>query len=537
MDKPSDNDGIYKTLNRKRDLTGNNRKYCHVLLKHLILAILTTGIPRLAIAQESPGEPSVTIPDTTCTIGEMLNILEGATGLSFSYNSGIIDEKKTVQIKADDENLTGFLSRIINDPALDFKIVGSHLVIYQPRKVVSADPAAQKDSVDFFMIEGKVFDRSNRLPLPYANIYLKNKSIGTISNEEGEFTIKLSSQNLADTLTISYMGYKNHEQEISTLVNTTSDYFLEMDVVPIQEVIIRLLSPVLILENARTNIPFNYPQNPVILTSFYRETVKRANRYMIVSEALLDTYKPGYNNLELLDQVRIIKGRSRQDISRGDTVMLKLKAGLNTMLMLDVIKYMPDFMQQEGLYDYSMSDIVMENDRENYVIDFVPSAPNSEAYYRGRIFIDVNDLSVTRVEFSIDPARLTDATRLFVVRKPVYLNVKVLEANYDVSFRKVDGTYYLHYIKCETGFRVRYRKQLFGSVYSTSLEMAVTHIDTVDVDRFRYREIARTQEVFNEQITGYDEAFWGEFNFIRPDDPLIKALGKLENVSLELLEE
>jgi hypothetical protein len=310
-----------------------------------------------------------------------------------------------------------------------------------------------------------------------------------------------------------------------------------MDVVPIQEVIIRMLSPTLILESSRKNIPFNYPQRPVILTSFYRETVKKANRYMIVSEALLETYKPGYNNLDLQDQVKIIKGRSRQDINRGDTVMLKLKAGLNTMLMLDVIKYLPDFLQQAGGYDYSMADIVMENERENWVIDFHPLVIFREAYYRGRIFVDIDDLSITRVEFSIDPGRLSDATRLFVVKKPSYLNVRVLEANYEVSFRNIDGKYYLHHINCETAFRVRYRKQLFGSVYKTSLEMAVTRIDTVDVDRFRYREMARTQEVFNEQISGYDESFWGEFNFIRPDDPLVRAVDKLDNASLELLDE
>ena len=67
--------------------------------------------------------------------------------------------------------------------------------------------------------------------------------------------------------------------------------------------------------------------------------------------------------------------------------------------------------------------------------------------------------------------------------------------------------------------------------------MAVTRTDTTDVDRFRLRDVAHTQEVFNEQITGYNEAFWGEFNFIRPDAPLIKALDKLEETSLDLLEE
>ena len=52
--------------------------------------------------------------------------------------------------------------------------------------------------------------------------------------------------------------------------------------------------------------------------------------------------------------------------------MLKLKAGLNTMLLLDVVKNMPDFLTGENMqdYDYKMSDIVVDNGREQYAIEF-----------------------------------------------------------------------------------------------------------------------------------------------------------------------
>jgi hypothetical protein len=66
-----------------------------------------------------------------------------------------------------------------------------------------------------------------------------------------------------------------------------------------------------------------------------------------------------------------------------------------------------------------------------------------------------------------------------------------------------------------------------GSVYHTTLEMAVTDIDTVDAGRFRFREAAKPNEFFTDQIGEYDETFWGEYNFIRPHESLEEALVKL----------
>lgn len=503
----------------------------------LIITIYLSLIAIVALPQDSLQIHKITIRDTTCTVETLMEIIEEQTLLSFSYNTGIINKKKIVRAHAEQEPVTNVLKRTLNDPSLDFKIVGRHLVVYQPVITLSANPENRADSVYFFEIRGRVFDRVSKQSLPFANIYLKGKSIGTIANEDGEFLFKLNSGYLADTLYISYMGYENYMTPVSMQVNTDMRYFLKMSIISIQEVIIRLQSPANILQSALQGIYTFYHQKPVLLTSFYRETVKKGNQYMIVSEAILETYKRGYNNFALNDLVKIMKGRKRQNINSEDTVILKLKAGLNTMLLLDVVRYTPDFMNERSYYNYVMADIVMDNGRENYAIDFIPKEYVSDVYYTGRIYVDVRDLAITRVEFSIEPSRLDDATHLFVLRKPPNLKVKVLDAKYNIAYHKIGSKYYLHNIYCETAFRIWLKKQLFGSVYTTSVEMVVTQIDTTDVDRFRSRETARTTDVFNDQISGYDETFWGEYNFIRPEDPLEKAVRKLEDATFDLNDE
>jgi len=490
-------------------------------------------------AQDSLLYQKISLPDTVCSVATALNIIEHATGLSFSYNSGLINKRQIISLKAENEELDKVLRRILNDPTIDFSLVGRHLVIYQPQKVLSVNAESHTDSVFYFEIRGVVLDKSDRQTIPYSSVYLVGKTVGIISNDDGQFVLKLSSKFLSDTLNISSIGYKNFSAPVSSLVNTNKEFLLKTDYVSIQEVIIRKLSPVTLLQSAVENINENYPQKPVILNSFYRESVRRGNHYLIVSEALLENYKPGYGPSFASDQIKIVKGRKTEDIDRADTLMLKLKAGLNTTILLDVVKNMPDFMtgQYVGDYSYRLVDIVIDNGIDNYAIEFKPREMSLDAYYSGRILVGVNDLAFKWIEFYVDPERLDKATDLFIVKKPAHLKIKMLKANYRIAFRQSGGRYYLHLIHCETEFRIRNRNQLSGNTYTTSLEMAVTDIDTVNTERFRFRETARLFDFFTEQVGSYDDSFWGEYNFIKPDESLEDALIKLGSLRVIKLDE
>jgi len=316
---------------------------------------------------------------------------------------------------------------------------------------------------------------------------------------------------------------------VASLINTNRDYLLRTDVVSIQEVVIRKMSPVLLLQSATEKIRENYPQKPAVLTGFYRETVKQGNRFMMVSEAVLENYKSGYHGTGIGDQVKILKGRKNEDINSEDTIVLKLKAGLNTMLLLDVVMNMPDFLTGESTaeYNYRLADIVIDNGQDNYAIEFSPKSLSLTSFYSGRILLGIKDLAFKWVEFYVDPEQLERATNLFVVKKPSFLKVKVLKAHYKVAFRESAGKYYLHLIQAETEFRVRNKNKLSGSIYKMALGMVITDIDTENASRFPLREAAKPHEFFTEQVGEYDESFWGEYNFVTPDESLENALVRL----------
>lgn len=498
------------------------------MLRQCTLTIILCLLQITGMAQDSLLYRPLSIPETYSTIDGALKIIERQTGLSFSYNTGLFDRKKEVFLAAENDPLIDVLKKVFSDPELEFSLIGRHIAIYKPYKAASANPV-RTDSVYYFMVNGKVLDNDTKQPLPFSSVYLVGKTTGTISNEEGEFQLKLSSMDITEILRISCIGYKYFSAPVASLINTNQNYFLETDVISIQEVIIRKMSPVMLLLEANKSIRNNYHNEAAILTSFYRETIRRGNRFTMVSEAVLENYKSGYRSVTP-DRVKILKGRKNEDFSSDDSLILKLKAGLSTMLMLDVVKNIPDFLTGESLQDYRyrLADIVVEDGHDQYVVEFLPLENSPErAFYSGRIIIDIKDMAFRWIEFEVNPSDLDLATERFIVRKPPNVVVKTLKANYKVAYRKLGNKYYLHMIMCETGFRIRNRRQLSGAIYNTRLETVITEIDTVNVSRIPVRESARPYEFFTDQVGSYDEAFWGEYNFIAPDESLENALRRL----------
>ena len=56
-------------------------------------------------------------------------------------------------------------------------------------------------------ITAKVLDAETRQPLPFVNIGVLNKNLGTVSDEYGDFLLELNPEFLLDTLRFSMIGF------------------------------------------------------------------------------------------------------------------------------------------------------------------------------------------------------------------------------------------------------------------------------------------------------------------------------------------
>lgn len=82
-------------------------------------------------------------------------------------------------------------------------------------------------------IKGKIQDESNKEPLIGASIIIKNTTIGTVTDYDGEFSLK-AEQNLPLTLIVSYLGYVTKEVEVTTMENPLKIGMSENDGITIE---------------------------------------------------------------------------------------------------------------------------------------------------------------------------------------------------------------------------------------------------------------------------------------------------------------
>ena len=133
-------------------------------------------------------------------------------------------------------------------------------------------------------------------------------------------------------------------------------------------------------------------------------------------------------------------------------------------------------------------------------------------------------------KFKLNEKNIDDAQSALIKKKPLNLKVNITGGNYLVRYREHQGKWYLSYVRSELDMRCKWKKKLFSSNYSTSLEMAVTDHSPSDVQKFRFRESAKISDILVEQVQDFDnDDFWGEYNYIKPEESIQEAIAKLNN--------
>src|ERR1051326_9393034 len=69
-------------------------------------------------------------------------------------------------------------------------------------------------------ITGKVVDGETKEVLPFASVFISGKTIGVISNAQGEFDFHIPADMRNDLLAVSMIGYKTFEAPVWSLSST-----------------------------------------------------------------------------------------------------------------------------------------------------------------------------------------------------------------------------------------------------------------------------------------------------------------------------
>jgi hypothetical protein len=490
--------------------------------------------PQPAMSQKSILDSLFTFRAGQVKTGAALDLITRQTGYNFTYDSRLINEETKTNLSFSGMPLEIILDSILKSDSLDYTVIDKYIIISKavPSKPQKPDIA---DSEEVFYISGIITDAESNDPLPYATAVIKNTGKGMVSNASGEFGLKITKESLTDTLSFSYLGFLSREIPVEQAIGNNYNIGLLRDFIPIPEIIIKTRVPQEIIYKCVNAIDRNYGTKPAMLTGFYREGVAKKQELQIYSEAILQIFKSPYTGSLLHDQVKIFRSRKIENTSSQDTLMIRLKAGLSTCLELDGMKNNFDFMQKESMKDYifRLTDIVSIDEEAAYVIDFEQRENVDLPLFRGTMYINTDDYALHHIDFELHPEHIQKMKESFISSSSRGFDTWPLTVKYSVSYRKLNGRYFLNHVRGDLVFVSKKKKKLFNSQFRVFFELAVSGIKTEGVNRFEREELAPIHSVFSRTITSYDYLFWGDQDFLRPEDNLLQAL---ENMKVKLLE-
>ena len=383
----------------------------------------------------------------------------------------------------------------------------------------------------FYEYRAKVVDKKNGEILIYANVSVVGSNVSTVTNSEGEFSLKIGKDLLDAKLVISHIGYKSKTVTLAELTQDKAKIELEPTSVELPEISVVSKNAEALIREVLDRKDKNYSSDLNRMTAFYRETIKKGRSYVSLSEAVAEIYKQPYNSYKN-DIVTLYKARKKADYSKLDTVAFKLQGGPFNSLYLDIMRY-PDMIFTDEMmanYEFTFDRSTYMDKRLIFVIDFKQRAGVVDPLYYGKLYIDAKNYAMKSAVFNLNIQNRDLASKMFVLKKPYNADVYPVEASYRIDYTEKDGKWYYSYSRIQLGLKINWKKRLFKTTYNSTIEMAVTdwELDT-DAKLVNPKERIKPSIVISDEAVGFsDPSFWGEYNVIEPEKSIESAIKKIQ---------
>ncbi|XMO85603.1 carboxypeptidase-like regulatory domain-containing protein [Algibacter sp. AS12] len=384
----------------------------------------------------------------------------------------------------------------------------------------------------FEELNGKIVDADSNTPLTFTDIVITNSNISTVTNNDGEFLLKIPTTLLDGTLSISHLGYEKVDLKISD-IKLNSKIKLTPALTTLNTIKITTVTKNardVVIETLKKKSSL-YNNKNTVMTAFYRETIKKRRKNASLSEAVVKIHKQPYNNIKN-DHIELIKARKNTDYSKLDTLALKLQGGPFSNLYTDIIKY-PEFIFTTNdipMYAFSFDNSTIINGRDIFVINFKQNENISIPLYYGKLYIDAETLALTNAVYSLNISNRELSSNMFVRKKPKKVDVYPTQATYRVNYRTTNGKWHYAYSNIALTFKVNWKGKLFNSVYTLNSEMAVTDWEIHNTKLAKTRTtLIRPNTILSDKTSGFsDPEFWGSFNIIEPEKSIESAIRKIQ---------
>jgi hypothetical protein len=369
-------------------------------------------------------------------------------------------------------------------------------------------------------LSATVQDGQTQEPLPYASVGIKGKSIGTITNLQGQFDFHFPAEYRNEILVISMLGYQNYEAPIWSLLDS------KVTVIPmlrsttvLKEIEVRdSLSGGEILRLALERIEENCPMDPFLLKGFYRDVKKVGGTYIALLEAAVEIYDDNYaeprNKSKLRERVKLLEVRKSIGYDNKFTSYFGQKNLLEDLLLHNNIRYRQIDAQPDLFANTKREEDSYYNGRETFVII------NREGFYL-KMYVDKADYSISHLVFEISGEN--DERKKNLVSK--FVSYKKT-----IDFKRFDGKMYLNYISVVS--HEKWYDQANELQFETELaqNLLVNEVQPKTEERITSTEKMRNYGL-QYQDYPYNKPFWDNYNVIKETPVDRKVVEDLEKVA------
>ena len=162
--------------------------------KHICLLILSLTVSLAAFAQNK----KLTINVSDAPITSVMDQIEKQSGYFFIYSKSVFDDSRTVSLKVKDASLQEVLNRMFTGTDISWKIEKKQIVL--SRKSETPPKSSPR------LLSGKIVEASNGQPLQGVTVMIDGTTIGTNTDAEGRFSIKVDD---GAKLRVSSIGFRD----------------------------------------------------------------------------------------------------------------------------------------------------------------------------------------------------------------------------------------------------------------------------------------------------------------------------------------
>jgi TonB-linked SusC/RagA family outer membrane protein len=210
-----------------------------ILLKMKLLTFLMFTVLAVSAADSYSQTAKFSLKLKDATVKEVFDHIEDNSEFILLYNEKWVDVNRRVDIDVRNETVEKILNQTFEGTRNVYKIYDRQIVILKDEKAEVPLFKNQKSVLDLDSelqqqlreISGKVTG-TDRLPIPGVSVIVKGTTIGTITDSNGEFSLRIPVD--AEILQLSFVGFV--QQDIPVGNQTTINVTLREDILNLEEV-------------------------------------------------------------------------------------------------------------------------------------------------------------------------------------------------------------------------------------------------------------------------------------------------------------